>query len=216
MRAYHLMSERWGLEAIRRKRLKAARFSDLNDPFELLAADLTDRHQRSAFRRWKDEINERYGVLCFSANWRSSLLWSHYGDKHHGLCLGFDLPDEKVVRVRYQRSRMTVSAGSLEEATVMRLLSTKSHEWQYEQETRIVVQLDEPDPQNGHFFVDFGIEGKDLALREVVIGSLSSLTRRQLDDELENAGLPSASFEITKARLAFRSYSIVRDRRGLT
>ena len=162
MRAYHLMSERWGLEAIRRKRLKSARFADLNDPFELLAADLTNRHQRSAFRSWKDQINDRYGVVCFSANWRSSLHWSHYGDKHHGLCLGFDLPDEKAVHVKYRRSRMTVSTESLDEATVMRLLSTKSDEWQYEQETRIVVPLEEPDPSNGHFFVDFGTEEEGL------------------------------------------------------
>lgn len=215
MRAYHLMSERWGLEAIRRKRLKSARFADLNDPFELLAADLTNRHQRSAFRSWKDQINDRYGVVCFSANWRSSLHWSHYGDKHHGLCLGFDLPDEKAVHVKYRRSRMTVSTGSLDEATVMRLLSTKSDEWQYEQEARIVVPLEEPDPSNGHFFVDFGTEEEGLVLREIVVGSLCSLTRRQLEDELEQAGLPSAGIRITKARLAFRSYSIVTDRRGL-
>jgi len=110
---------------------------------------------------------------------------------------------------------MTVSTESLDEATVMRLLSTKSDEWQYEQETRIVVPLEEPDPSNGHFFVDFGTEEEGLVLREIVVGSLCSLTRRQLEDELEQAGLPSAGIRITKARLAFRSYSIVTDRRGL-
>ena len=31
-------------------------------------------------------------ILCFSRNWDNLLLWSHYGDRHMGVCLGFDIP----------------------------------------------------------------------------------------------------------------------------
>lgn len=209
------MSAQWGLEAIRRKRLKIARFADLNDPFELLGANLTDKVRRVAFRGWKDQMNERYGILCFSDTWRSSLLWSHYGDKHRGLCLGFDLPDEKAVKVRYRKSRLAVTEGNLDEAKVMQFLSTKSDEWRYERETRVVVQLDQPDPLDGNYFADFGSSEGNLALREIVVGSLATVTRDELTAEMEQAGLAEGSIELLKARLAFRSYSIVKDRRGL-
>ncbi|WP_454598149.1 DUF2971 domain-containing protein [Qipengyuania sp. SM2507] len=215
MRVYHLMPAEWGLAAVRNRRLKVARFADLNDPFELLGADLADRGHRFAFRQWKEQMNDRFGVLCFSDSWRSSLLWSHYGDKHHGLCLGFDLPDEKAVKVRYRKSRLAVAEDELDEANAMQFLSTKSGEWEYERETRVLVHLDEPDPSDGNYFANFGNEGDDLVLREIIVGSLAPVTRSELENELEKAGLASASVALLKARLAFKSYSIVRDRRGL-
>src|SRR5689334_689389 len=113
MRAFHLLPVDWGLAAIRNKRLKIARFADLNDPFELLGANLRQRHERSAFRRWKSQVSEMYGLLCFSKSWESPLLWSHYGQKHYGLCLGFDLPDEKMVTVSYQEARIELADNAL-------------------------------------------------------------------------------------------------------
>ena len=32
-------------------------------------------------------------ILCFSRNWDNLLLWSHYGDSHTGVCLGFDIAE---------------------------------------------------------------------------------------------------------------------------
>jgi hypothetical protein len=78
MRVYHLLQTKWGMESIRKKRMKISCFADLNDPFELLGANLTARSDREAFRRWKRQISGKYGLLCFSESWQSPLLWSHY------------------------------------------------------------------------------------------------------------------------------------------
>ena len=29
-------------------------------------------------------------ISCFSKSWNSTLMWSHYGDKHKGICVEFD------------------------------------------------------------------------------------------------------------------------------
>ena len=38
-RVYHLLAKEWALDDLDRRRLKIARFDDLNDPFELLAVE---------------------------------------------------------------------------------------------------------------------------------------------------------------------------------
>ena len=53
------------------------------------------------------------GVLCFSRGWHNPLLWSHYGDKHRGVCLGFDVPNAHIVHVSYNSSRLLAAASKL-------------------------------------------------------------------------------------------------------
>lgn len=84
---YHLLSARWALDDLTRWRLKIAEFADLNDPFELLGVELPNRALRRAFAAWKAKALREYGVLCFSRKWSNPVLWSHYADKHKGICL---------------------------------------------------------------------------------------------------------------------------------
>lgn len=212
MRAYHILPVKWGLKAIRDKRIKISRFADLNDPFELFGANLRNKSERVAFRRWKSEINELYGLLCFSESWSSPLLWSHYGQKHQGMCLGFDLPDEKIVPVSYQDSRVELNVGALTETTIMTILSSKYREWSYEKEVRIITDLTEMDQHDQHYFADFG---DSLLLKEVIVGALSEVSRNDVEVDLVHAGLDTSRIELSKARLAFNSFAIVPDKRGL-
>ena len=57
MRVYHFLSEQYGMDDLLKRRLKIATFSDLNDPFELLAVSLSDSAVRRAFRKMKDELS---------------------------------------------------------------------------------------------------------------------------------------------------------------
>ena len=132
MRVFRLLSTKWALESISKKRIKISRFADLNDPFELLGANLKDEAKRLAFCQWKRQVSDMYGLVCFSTTWNSPLIWSQYGERHHGLCLGFDVPDEKVVPVKYQAARIELADKPLDEAAIMQFLSTKFVEWSYE------------------------------------------------------------------------------------
>jgi len=81
LRAYHLTSAEHGISSISLRRLKFARFSEANDPFELMALNSHKREIRQLLRRFKASQNSKMGLLCFSKNWTDPLLWSHYATK---------------------------------------------------------------------------------------------------------------------------------------
>lgn len=44
----------------------------------------------------QDELRKREqrGVFCLSVSDTNVLMWSHYGDNHQGLCLGYSVPEQ--------------------------------------------------------------------------------------------------------------------------
>ncbi|KPH05970.1 DUF2971 domain-containing protein [Rhizobium acidisoli] len=212
MRVYHFIDEKWGLDNIRRQRLKVARISDLNDPFELEIAS-PDPAVRSVFRRTKAELNEWAGLLCFSRDWRNPVQWAHYADRHRGMCLGFDIPDPfltpVVYRSRLLKADMIAMNGSDDKQWEFykKVLSTKYAHWKYENEVRLFIRIDEQDTMiKGLFFKAFD---REMDLKEVIVGHRSELLRRDLVDAIgENA----ASVRLRRGRLAFNSYRVVTQR----
>lgn len=208
MRAYHLMSERWALEALRLRRLKLALLEDMNDPFEFLGADQRNASDRTAFPILKAEINQTIGVLCFSRAWSDPVLWSHYGDRHHGICLGFDILDQWAKEVTYQGNRLVTDLEHAFEREnlddlPLKLLTTKYEHWRYEDEVRLVLRLEDVQFENGHYFLRFC---DALCLREVTIGLRCPLPQSRIQ---EIVSVVDPDVTIRKARLASRSYKVV-------
>ena len=110
MRVYHFINAQYGLADLQEKRLKISRINDLNDPFEFTGADLSNLEFREAMGGLKDYLNEKWGLLCFSKSWDNPVQWTHYTDKHKGLCLGFDVPhpDWLLAEVNYEDERLSV------------------------------------------------------------------------------------------------------------
>ena len=106
MRLHHFINQAFGLEDLREKRLKVARISELNDPFEFAAVDWSDTESRQAWELMKQSMSNDYGLLCFSKTWSNPVQWAHYADKHKGLCLGFDISDELLTEVEYTDERV--------------------------------------------------------------------------------------------------------------
>jgi len=203
LRLYHFIGQKYGLVALQRRRLKISRLHELNDPFEFLAADLSDRPRRRKLRRTKAKLSESKGLLCFSKSWRNPVLWGHYAEKHQGLCLGFDIPSTHARQVAYVNSRFSWPE-TLDEPFVQQLLFTKFSHWSYEDEYRVYAQLDTA--ENGLYFADLC---DSPVLREVIVGCESKVARSEIQEALgEHAGSVSAF----KARAAFRSFQIVRNK----
>jgi len=59
VRAYHLVPIEYGLQNLKDGHLKVAEFADLNDPFELLSIELSDKAVRRRFLKWNES---RFGV----------------------------------------------------------------------------------------------------------------------------------------------------------
>src|SRR3954447_3907310 len=148
MRLYHFTSAVHGLSNIENRRLKIAEISQLNDPFELLAMNLKDKIERQSFIDWKEKVSSQNGVLCFCRDWSNSVMWSHYADRHKGMCLGFDISGRKAQEVTYATDRLQLDTSKLlDESLLSALLYTKSKDWSYEKEWRVFTRLGNRDPK---------------------------------------------------------------------
>ena len=104
-------------------------------------------------------------------------MWSHYADKHKGVCLGFDVgEDDNLLEVNYTNKRLEFSLDNLDESHVKTLLRTKYQGWRYEDEVRIFTTLTEKCEQTQNYYMQFG---PALQLREVIAGRYV-LSRRAL------------------------------------
>ena len=109
------------------------------------------------------------GVCCFSTTSTSPLLWSHYGDEHHGICIGYGTdrdPKPNLEKVTYGGDR-TIRTSTLVKALLHEeeqakneldrgVLLRKARGWSYEREWRLIGSQ--------------GMQESPLLLKEVIFG----------------------------------------------
>jgi hypothetical protein len=127
------MAAEHAISSIVFRRMKVARFRELNDPFELSYLTVREPIQRSRLEEHNTDVNNTFGVVCFSADWIDPVLWSHYGSKHRGIALGFDLDERDACKVTYRSKRIDFSSEIVPE-DVLKHLATKFKSWEYEHE----------------------------------------------------------------------------------
>jgi hypothetical protein len=209
MRVYHFLPAEWALDDLRKKRLKISKIDQTNDPFELWCVDQPDREIRDALRAYKKDMSEKFGLICFSEDWVNPLLWSHYAEKHRGICLGFDLDRRVLRKIDYVQERSALKMPITSE-TADTLLWTKYWDWKYEEEWRAWLKLDEQE-DDGNYFYRFDTQPDFMRLREVIVGPLCDRTEVEVRAAL---GGTSQKIEVIKARLAFRTFRVVKKQNG--
>jgi Protein of unknown function (DUF2971) len=163
---------------------------DLNDPFEFKSVNLCNPRHAQAFDGFIPQMAERFGVLCFSKDKTDVLLWAHYGDRHKGISLGFDVSgsEGKFGRVHYVSKRLPFPQ-LLDEAFMWKLLSTKSKAWEYEREWRVFTELKERIwNEAANRFLYFAHCGSELVLREVILGAANKNTVNEVHDAIQGSG----------------------------
>lgn len=206
MMVYYLTSANFALSNIALKRVKISRLIDLNDPFELLGPDISARETRKKFTLLRKEINENYGVICFSKSWENPVLWSHYGDKHRGICLGIDIPNSSLNEITYIGERYEFEFKKTE---YKKLLLTKYKAWQYENELRKIINIKKNihlQSEDGLYF--FPLVGK-YELKEVILGPRCAIEPSSMNNLVTQL---YSDVEIIVSRLAFSSYKVVKDK----
>ncbi|MCP4252083.1 MAG: DUF2971 domain-containing protein [Candidatus Scalindua sp.] len=134
------------------------------------------------------ELQKQYdrGVCCFSAAVGNPLLWSHYGDQHRGLCIGYGLdrvPRPKLQKVVYGGSR-TVATSLIAQALLKNdpkaqelldrdVLLRKASPWRYEREWRLLGNRGVQDSALTLKDVTFGLRCP-VALRHSVVTALEA------------------------------------------
>jgi hypothetical protein len=211
MRVNHFQDHKYGRLNIEKRRLKIARWDTLNDPFESLPASASKKDRAFLFDL-RRRLNASSGLLCFSRDLSNPVQWSHYADRHFGICLGFDVATDAVRSVTYPKTRQRVDLAKLftertqGEKLLAEYMGSKAADWAYENEVRMDCTLD--NEEKGLFFFPFG---DDLRLREVIVGHRCPMAR---DEVIAVLGDLAPTVEITKARLAFNTFKIVRQRRA--
>jgi hypothetical protein len=211
MRLYYLTAQKWAEKTLKEQRFKLSTFDEANDPFELSAVSMKNRRAREIYsnliyKHWTKHL----AMICASTTWQSPVMWAHYGDKHKGVCIGFDTDESvQVNKVSYRADRLEGMLDSLGERQlptqeqIMSVLTTKFKDWEYEREWRIFAGGKERDP-DGKAYLSFR---PGLIVRQVILGARCTASVR---DFAELVNDPTEQVEIFKARPAFDSFSIVR------
>lgn len=128
-------SESLTRKAKRRHRLELRR--DLVNYMRQEAEPIAGKIQSRMFQ----QMNQRGGVLCLTTVLDSLLMWAHYAASHRGFLLEFDSQSSvfrqlgKPMKVHYSSKRPLCDATKTVDLS---WFLTKSIEWSYEMEYRIV------------------------------------------------------------------------------
>jgi hypothetical protein len=206
-RLYYLTGPDHAISNIVFSRLKISRFPELNDPFELLGQNFSDKDVRKLIRDHRDSLNDKIGMVCFSEDWTDPVLWGHYAAKHRGVALGFDVKVSLAEEVKYssQRLKQKIPSGSKEITPKLKdlLLYTKFESWSYEREWRLVHELDKAESEGSLYFLPIN---KSVKLVEVILGSLCDFNLSKIRKLVDNHHADVMTY---KARLAYRSFRII-------
>jgi hypothetical protein len=214
MRLYHFMKEEYALKALINKRLKISNLDQLNDPFELLGVVFPTEAHEKAFVKMRASMSETLGIICFSKECDDPVQWSHYAEHHKGICLGFDIDENnllkrKLCRVKYLPVRLSLPDDFLDPKCrdksaefMMDIFNTKYEKWSYENEYRVFPKLDE---RIGNFyFFEFN---DDLILKEIILGCKSTPEKSEL---YRYMGDLRSNVEVYDAKMCSIEYKILK------
>lgn len=116
--------------------------------------EVSKQNITSFYSKAKANLNDDLGIFSLSRCWKNQLMWAHYTNKYKGFCLGFDenhsfFKDEissegknyKILKeVIYSNKRPEVRK-SLSDNLSFEPYITKSINWSYEEEIRLLVSL---------------------------------------------------------------------------
>ncbi|WP_131196045.1 DUF2971 domain-containing protein [Lichenihabitans psoromatis] len=155
------------------------------------------------------ELLRRYdkGIVALGERADCPLMWSHYGDQHNGICIGYSIPaDASLHRVRYDAEPLVKASlveamldgkaggqAQVDEAVLLR----KAPAWRYENEWRL--------------FGDRGAQDNPLELSEVMFGLrcptpvqftvFRALEKRQHSIDFYTIYRRSGTFDLVKTAL---------------
>lgn len=156
---YRILPANYGIKSLRSASLKLGNVLEFNDPYDSLLS-LTHPDPRVPQSKLDEGADRQraaqfgaYGILCLTENPQSTCVWAHYAGNHTGVALGFDLDVSRddLIKIKYfpLRPRLNITEplepDTLETTQrVMTCLETKSPDWEYECERRLIIRANDP------------------------------------------------------------------------
>jgi hypothetical protein len=88
-----------------------------------------------------ESVKSTKGIFCLSETNDSVLMWSHYAEKHSGICIEMGVPEisNSAVKVNYVEELPTLNFFEHDQEDLAKLvLLSKQKQWAYEREWRII------------------------------------------------------------------------------
>jgi DUF2971 family protein len=143
--------ERYERELIKEKAPHLSR----NQRHQMAKVGASERTYRIANDKLMKRIEKQAAILSLSEKYDNLLMWAHYADKHAGLCVEFECQGDlrtSAMRVRYSEQYPELDVGEVERArekgglaaaeterrVVELMYLTKSKDWEYEREWRVL------------------------------------------------------------------------------
>ncbi len=119
------------------------RLLEVSDPLELLDPETLEGVRQDTENNMRAEKNV-HGVYCLTESSTNILMWSHYACKHTGFCIEYDVEVLKennleLFKVAYSTRTPESDLFIHHPQDIIKIFSTKSTDWMYEQEWRILL-----------------------------------------------------------------------------
>jgi hypothetical protein len=219
---YKFLPPQYALQALQEHRLKVSILNDLNDIYDCAPISGPMPSDLAHHGRWVPDAllktwRATYGLLSFSRDCSSPLLWGHYAANATGLALGFDpqrLNRGLRIEVKYRPDRPVLKIPTepavAPEMTLERLqtaFGVKAEAWEYEKEVRYLVYLGKDcKPCSGRYYADFFL----LDLKEVVLGYWCSFTSEYIRHTLQEY-YPGAPVTVYTSKMHDELFEVVRE-----
>lgn len=169
-----------------------------------------------------EKTNQDIGILSLSRKWNNSLMWSHYTNAHKGFCIGFNSnhsfftdylsndgnTSKHVLDVIYSEKRVKIPTSHLEPKLLFQPHITKSIDWRYEDEVRVIATLNSADESKKQLPFDiFLFKVPHEAISEIVMGVNISEEEKTI---IEKFGVKN-QVSIYKAKISNTKFNLDRD-----
>ena len=156
------------------------------------------------------QIDERYRVYCLSTKSACPLMWAHYADHHRGVCLEINVRQTDLCTAIQIQYRETYPSFRLDGDRDLSPLYTKSSDWQYEDEYRLIAQ------EEHHAFNHPTLKTRDQfyklpsgSLLSIIIGANAPDETRSMIRSI--VGRSGSNLRIREARRAADRYALLID-----
>ncbi len=174
------------------------------------------------YREAYQNVNNDIGILSLTKKWNNTLMWAHYTNSHKGFCVGFDPKDEyfqnflsshqkkskTIMEVVYSDKRVEIPMELSEKKLKFEPFITKSTDWKYEEEVRVISTLNMSDkkidcnPVNIHLF-----KVPHKSIKEIVAGA----NMDEKNEELIKDFCTKNKIEFYKSKISDEQFNMQRE-----
>ena len=179
----------------------------IDETINNLSVKLSRQVKRELKRKFKNRTNQsqilkekrkEYKLSCFSESYSEILMWSHYADKHSGICVGFNFPhkyDNKFILcpVKYLNELKELDGATDIYRVILYWLTSKSIRWEYEKEIRAISRC--KSPKTDHEYITYDSR----YIKEIIFGC--NVTDKKIEE---------AILKIKRSNLDFNNLTIKR------